>query len=81
LDNQKHCFDRTGLGFDKSIVSSTNVASPSKLNFVKLVCKEENLAKKKVVYPLVSRGEKGKEILTDSYVSRDECLKVLIWTP
>jgi hypothetical protein len=70
LHNQKHCFDRTGLGFDKSVVSSTNVASPSKLNFVKPMCKEENLAKKKVLYPLVSRGEKGKRILTDSYVSR-----------
>ena len=57
------------MGFDKSVVSSTNVASPSKLIFVKPMCKEENLAKKKVVYPPVSRGEKGKEILIDSYVS------------
>jgi hypothetical protein len=57
------------LGFDKSIVSSTIVASPSKLMFVKLVYKEENLAKKTVMYPQVSRGEKGNGILTDSYVS------------
>ena len=62
LHNQKHLFDRTGLGFDKSAVSSTNVASPSKLIFVKLVCKEESLTKKKVMYPPVSRG-------TNSYVS------------
>ena len=48
LHNKKHSFDRTGgLGFDKSIVSFTNVAFPSKLIFVKPVCKEENLAKKK----------------------------------
>jgi seryl-tRNA synthetase len=40
LHNQKHSFHRTGLGFDKSIVSSTNVVSPSKLIFVKPVCKE-----------------------------------------
>jgi hypothetical protein len=70
LHNQKHCFDRIELGFDKSVVSFTNVASHSKLNFVKPVCKEENSAKKKVVYPSVSRGEKGKGILTDSYVCR-----------
>jgi hypothetical protein len=70
LHNQKHSFDRTGLGFDKSVVSSTNVVSPSKLIFVKPVCKEENLAKKKEMLPPVSRGKKGKEILTDSYVSR-----------
>jgi hypothetical protein len=70
LHNQKHSFDRTGLGFDKSIVSSTNVVSPSKLIFVKPVCKKENLAKKKEMLPPVSRGKKGKEILTDSYVSR-----------
>jgi hypothetical protein len=70
LHNQKHCFDRTELGFDKSVVSFTNVASHSKLNFVKPVCKEENSAKKNVVYPSVSRGEKGKGILTDSYVCR-----------
>jgi hypothetical protein len=70
LHNQKHSFDRIGLGFDKSVVSSTNVVSPSKLIFVKPVCKEENLAKKKEMLPLVSKGEKGKGILTDSYVSR-----------
>jgi hypothetical protein len=70
LHNQKHSFDRTGLGFDKSVVSSTNVVSPSKLIFVKPVCKEENLAKKKEMLPPVSRGKKGKGILTDSYVSR-----------
>jgi hypothetical protein len=70
LHNQKHSFDRTGLGFDKSVVSSTNVVSPSKLIFVKPICKEENLAKKKEMLPPVSRGEKGKGILTDSYVSR-----------
>jgi hypothetical protein len=69
LHNQKHLFDRTGLGFDKSVVSSTNVASPSKFIFVKLVCKEESLSKKKVMYPPISRGEKGKGILIDSYVS------------
>jgi hypothetical protein len=66
LHNQKHSFDRTGLGFDKSAISSTNVVSPSKLIFVKLVCKEENSAKKKEMLPPVSRGEKGKGILTDS---------------
>ena len=70
LHNQKHCFDRIGLGFDKFVVSSTNVASPSKLNFVKPMCKEESLAKKKVFYPLISKGEKGKGILTNSYVYR-----------
>jgi hypothetical protein len=48
LHNQKHSFDRTGLGFDKSVVSSTNV---SKLMFVRPVCNEENLAKKKIMYP------------------------------
>ena len=69
LHNHKHSFDRTGLGFDKFVVSSTNVASPSKLMFVKPVCKEENLAKKTVMYPPVSKGEKGKEILTDYYMS------------
>ena len=69
LHNQKHSFDRTGLGFDKSVVSLTNVASSSKLIFVKPLCKEERLAKKKVMYPPVSRSEKGKGILTDSYVS------------
>jgi hypothetical protein len=69
LHNKKHSFDRTGLDFDKSAVSSTNVASPSKFIFVKLVCKEESLTKKKVMYPPVSRGEKGKGILIDSYVS------------
>jgi hypothetical protein len=68
LHNQKHSFDRTGLGFYKSVVSSTNVASPSKLMFVKPVYKEVNSAKKTVMYPLISRGEKGKGILTDSYV-------------
>jgi hypothetical protein len=36
--------------------------------FVKLVYKEENLAKKIVMYPPVSRGKKGKGILPDSYV-------------
>ena len=70
LHNQKHSFDRVGLGFDKSVVSSSNIASPSKLIFVKPVYKEENLTKKKVMYPLVSRCEKGKGILTDSYMSR-----------
>jgi hypothetical protein len=70
LHNQKHSFDRTGLGFDKSVVSSTNVVSPSKLIFVKPACKEENLAKKKEMLHPVSRGKKGKGILTDSYVSR-----------
>jgi hypothetical protein len=55
------------LGFDKSVVSSTNVAFPSKLIFVNLVCKEENLAKKTVMYHSVS---KGKGILIDSYASR-----------
>jgi hypothetical protein len=70
LHNHKHSFDRTGLGFDKSIVSATNIVSPSKLIFVKPVCKEENLAKKKEMFPPVSRGEKGKGILTDSCVSR-----------
>jgi hypothetical protein len=70
LHNQKHSFDRTGLGFDKSVVSATNIVSPSKLIFVKPVCKEENLAKKKEMLPPVSRSEKGKGILTDSYVSR-----------
>jgi hypothetical protein len=70
LHNQKHSFDRTGLSFDKSAVSSTNVVSPSKLMFVKPICKEENLAKKKEMLPPVSKGEKGKGILTDSYVSR-----------
>jgi hypothetical protein len=70
LHNQKHSFDRTRLGFDKSVVSSINVVSPSKLIFVKLVCKEENSAKKKEMLPPVSRGEKGKGILTDSYMSR-----------
>jgi hypothetical protein len=69
LHNQKHSFDRIRLGFDKSAVSSTNVVSPSKLIFVKPVCKEENLAKKKEMLPPVSRGEKGKGILTNSYVS------------
>jgi hypothetical protein len=57
------------LGFDKSVVSSINVVSPSKLIFVKPVCKEENLAKKKEMLHPVSRGKKGKGILTDSYVS------------
>ena len=70
LHNQKHSFDRIRLGFDKSIVSSTIVASPSKLMFVKPVYKEENVAKKMVMYPPISRGEKGKGILTDSDVSR-----------
>jgi hypothetical protein len=70
LHNQKYLFDKTGLGFDKSVVSSTNVVSPSKFIFVKPVCKEENMAKKKEMLSLVSRGEKGKGILTDSYVSR-----------
>jgi hypothetical protein len=58
------------LSFDKSVVSSTNVAFPSKLMFVKPVYKEENLAKKTVMYPPVLRGKKGKGILIDSYVSR-----------
>jgi hypothetical protein len=70
LHNQKHSFDRIGLGFDKSVVSSTNVVSPSKSIFVKSVCKEKNLAKKKEMLPSVSRGKKGKGILIDSYVSR-----------
>jgi hypothetical protein len=69
LHNQKHSFDRTRLGFDKYVVSSANVASPLKLIFVKPVCKEESLTKNKVMYPPVSRGEKGKGILIDSYVS------------
>jgi hypothetical protein len=38
--------------------------------FVKPICKEENLAKKKEMLPPVSKGEKGKGILTDSYESR-----------
>jgi hypothetical protein len=70
LHNPKHSFDRTRLGFDKSIVSSTNVASPSKLIFVKPICKGESLAKKKVMYPSISKGQEGKGILIDSKVSR-----------
>jgi hypothetical protein len=35
LNNQKYYFDRIGLGFDKSVVSS-----PSKLMFIKPVYKE-----------------------------------------
>jgi hypothetical protein len=33
------------------------------------ICKEENVAKKKEMLPPVSKGEKGKGILTYSYVS------------
>jgi hypothetical protein len=69
LHSQKHSFGRIRLGFYKFVVSSTNVASPSKLMFVKPVYKKVNSAKKTVMYPPISRGEKGKRILTDSYVS------------
>jgi hypothetical protein len=66
LHNQKHSFDRTGLGFDNSAIFSTNVASSSKMIFVKLVNKEDSLAEKKVISPPISKGEKCKGILIDS---------------
>lgn len=69
LHNQKHSFDRTGLGFDKSAILSTNVASSSKMIFVKPVNKEDSLAEKKVISPQISKGGKGKGTLTDSYMS------------
>jgi hypothetical protein len=49
------------LSFDKSAALSTNVASSSKMIFVKLVNKEDSLAEKKVISPQISRGEKGNE--------------------
>ena len=81
LHNQKHLFDRIGLGFDKSAALSTNFASSSKMIFLKPVTKEDSLAEKKVISPQIFRGEKGKGTLFELYLnsmclvlSREVCI-------
>jgi len=54
LKGQKCSSDKTGLGFDKSVSSSSNIVSTSKTVFVK----------PEIVEPQVASMEKGKSVIT-----------------